>query len=234
MGFFRNLFSFGFGNCCGFRGFRPFRNFFARRAGLNRRCNKCCNCKKTNGAKQTQTQGQSVTPQNQNKLKMNSVSIFNPKTNGTENLTGSQDNYYSDISAKTKATEGVVERVTANVEGQFASDTAQEAFMGDIFAKQVGTWTNEKGETAGGGAAFEKTEAYQFALEQNNNDYTPRKITVNGVEEEHAYFDRTKSDKTMSLFGTEMYQGRECLTMYDNEGNVHYFDKQNNLSAVAN
>lgn len=185
-------------------------------------------------------------------LRLNNVTIFGDNNTQTQ-LKSNEKNYYrannifgdsatkkneypnqgyvdSTLNAKTKATE-YVEDVHANVRGLFNNPTTRDAKMADILAKQIGTWTKD-GKSVGGGFALEKTEAYQFALSLNADDYTVRETEYKGKKEEHAYFDNTKSDNNITLFATEEINGKEYLAMRDKEGNIHYFDKSNNLTEV--
>lgn len=185
-------------------------------------------------------------------LKLNNVTIFGENDKKTT-LKSNEKNYYrandifgdsatkkneypnqgfvaSALNTITKATE-YVEDVVVNVKGLFHNLTTRDAKMADIFAKQIGTWTNE-GKTVGGGFALEQTEAYKFALSLNADDYTIRETEYKGKKEEHAYFDNTKSDNNITLFSVEEINKKEYLAIRDNEGNVHYFDKSDNLKEV--
>ena len=115
--------------------------------------------------------------------------------------------------------------------GLFTNETSRDAKMADIFAKQIGTWTNGD-KTVGGGFALEQTDAYKFALSTNCDDYTTRETEYKGKKETHAYFDSTKSDNSVTLFSTEEINGNEYIAMRDSEGKVHYFDKSDNLKEV--
>lgn len=185
-------------------------------------------------------------------LKLNNVTIFGENDKKTT-LKSNEKNYYrandifgdsatkkneypnqgfveSALNTITKATE-YVEDVVVNVKGLFHNPTTRDAKMADIFAKQIGTWTNE-GKTVGGGFALEQTEAYKFALSLNADDYTIRETEYKGKKEEHAYFDNTKSDNNITLFSTEEINKKEYLAIRDNDGNIHYFDKSDNLKEV--
>jgi len=185
-------------------------------------------------------------------LCLNSVTIFGE--NNTEKVLKSQEkNYYrandvfgdtatkkneypnqgfvdSALNIMTKATE-YVEDVVVSVRGFFTNATSRDAKMADIFAKQIGTWTNGD-KTVGGGFALEQTDAYRFALSMNNDDFTTRETEYKGKKETHAYFDNTKSDNNITLFATEEIDGKEYIAMRDSEGKVHYFDKSNNLKEI--
>ena len=184
-------------------------------------------------------------------LRLNNVTIFGE--NNEEVLKPNQKNYYrandvfgdtatkkqefpnegfveSALNLKTKATK-YVENVVANVRGFFANETSRDAKMADIFAKQIGTWTKD-GKTIGGGFKLEQTEAYNFALSMNADDYTVRETEYKGTKETHAYFDSTKSDNNITLFATEEIEGKEYIAMRDQENNIHYFDKSDNLKEV--
>ena len=177
-------------------------------------------------------------------LVLNQVTIFG-ENNKTQVLKSNVQNYYratdvfgdtatkkdkypnqpfidSTLNLITKATK-YVENVIANVKGNFTDKTARDAKMSDIFAKQIGTWTN-KGKTIGGGDAFEKTDAYKFALSVNNDDYT--------IQKAKAYFDNSKSDNNITLFATEENNGKLYIAMKDSTGKIHYFDKSDNLKEV--
>lgn len=184
-------------------------------------------------------------------LRLNNVTIFTE--NDKETLKTNEKNYYradeifgdtatkkqefpnqgfveSALNLKTKATE-YVENVVINVRGFFTNETSRDAKMADIFAKQIGTW-EKNGKTKGGGFALEQTDAYNFALKMNADDYTVRETEYKGKQETHAYFDNTRSDNNITLFSTEVVNGKEYIAMRDKENNVHYFDKSNNLSKV--
>ena len=103
--------------------------------------------------------------------------------------------------------------------------------MADIFAKQIGTWSNGD-KTVGGGFNLEKTKAYEFALSMNRDDFTVRETEYKGKKETHAYFDNSKSDNNITLFATEVVNGKEYIAMKDKEGKVHYFDKSDNLKEI--
>lgn len=185
-------------------------------------------------------------------LQLNNVTIFGE--NKTEEvLTSNNLNYYrandifgdtatkkneypndgfveSAVNLKTMATE-YVEDVIVNVRGMFNNLTSRDAKMADIFAKQIGTWTNGE-KTVGGGFALEQTEAYRFALQVNEDDYEMRETTYKGKKETHAYFDNKKSDNNITLFAAEKVGDREYIAIRDKEGQVHYFDKSDNLKEV--
>ena len=72
------------------------------------------------------------------------------------------------------------------------------------------------------------TDAYKFALSMNNDDYTTRETEYKGKKETHAYFDNTKSDNNITLFSTEVVNGKEYIAMRDKDDKIHYFDKSNN------
>lgn len=141
-----------------------------------------------------------------------------------------QDFVKSRLNSMTKATE-YVENVVANVRGLFNGKTSRDAKMADVFAKQIGTWSDGT-KTIGGGFALEKTDAYKFALSVNNDDYTEYETEYKGQKEIHAYFDSSKSDNNITLFSTETVNGKEYIAMRDKEGKVHYFDKSDNLKEV--
>ncbi len=124
-----------------------------------------------------------------------------------------------------------VEDVIVNVRGMFNNLTSRDAKMADIFAKQIGTWTNGE-KTVGGGFALEQTDAYRFALQVNEDDYEMRETTYKGKKETHAYFDNKKSDNNITLFAAEKVGDKEYIAIRDKEGQVHYFDKSDNLKEV--
>ena len=186
-------------------------------------------------------------------LRLNSVSVFNPETGKRTKFISAENNYYrvtgvfgdtatkpkeypdqpfreSSLNNFTKATEAV-EDVTTNVNGLFVEKTARDAKMADIFAKQIGTWQAD-GKQIGGGFALEKTEAYAMALHVNSDDFTTRETEYKGKKEEHAYFDNTKSDNNITLFSTEIINGKEYIAIRDKNDEVHYFDKSDNLKEV--
>ena len=43
------------------------------------------------------------------------------------------------------------------------------------------------------------------------------------------YLDMTKTDGSITVFGSEIVDGKEYLTMRDKDGKVHYFDPKNDL-----
>lgn len=182
-------------------------------------------------------------------LRLNNITVFGENNENTV-LKSNEKNYYrandvfgdtatkkneypnqgfvdSALNLMTKATE-YVEDVVVNVKGFFTNETSRDAKMADIFAKQIGTWTNGD-KIVGGGFALEQTDAYKFALSVNEDDYTTRETEYKGKKETHAYFDNLKSDNNITLFATEEVNGREYLAMRDKEGKVHYFDKSDNL-----
>ena len=185
-------------------------------------------------------------------LRLDNVTIFGENNENTA-LKSNEKNYYrandvfgdtatkkneypnqgfvdSTLNTITKATK-YVEEVVVNVRGFFTNKTSRDAKMADIFAKQIGTWTNGD-ETVGGGFALEQTDAYRFALSMNNDDYTTGETEYNGKKEIHAYFDGTKSDNNITLFSTEEINGKEYIVMRDSEGKAHYFDKSDNLKEI--
>lgn len=192
-------------------------------------------------------------PQNkQDLLKFKKINVFTEK--GKLVLKSEMDNYYratdvfGDVATKkeefpdqkfiesklnetTKETVGFVEKVVVKVKGFFNSETARDAKMADIFAKQIGTWTKD-GEIVSGGFKLENTDAYRFALMMNADDYTLRETEYKGNIETHAYFDNSRSDNKITLFSNEVVNGKEYFAMYDKEGRIHYFDKFDNLKEV--
>jgi len=178
-------------------------------------------------------------------LKLNSVSIMNTEQGTTQVLkdkTGNT-NYYrantvfgdiaskpedypdqnrvqSELKAITQATPEV-EDVEINVRGLFTSETARDAQAYDIAAKPAGV---------GGFKEMNGTDAYKLFLKVNSDDFTVRESEYKGKVESKAYLDVTKSDGKITVFSSELVNGKEYLTMKDKDGNVHYFDKENNLS----
>ena len=71
-----------------------------------------------------------------------------------------------------------------------------------------------------------------FKVLMYNDDFTTRETEYKGKKETHAYFDNTKSDNNITMFSTEEINGKEYIAMRDLEGNVHYFDKSNNLKEI--
>ena len=181
------------------------------------------------------------------------VTVFNPETAQEAVYSSSVENYYrangifgdtatkqkeypnqrfdeSRINNRTKSTEGV-EDVTLDINGFFVEKTARDAKMADIFAKQIGTWMSD-GKVVGGGFALEKTDAYKMALQVNSDDYTIRETEYKGQKEQHAYFDTAKSDDLVTLFSTEVIDGKEYIAIRDDSDVIHYFDKSDNLKEV--
>ncbi len=181
------------------------------------------------------------------------MTVFNPETAQEAVYSSSVENYYrangifgdtatkqkeypnqrfveSRINNRTKSTEGV-EDVTLDINGFFVEKTARDAKMADIFAKQIGTWMSD-GKVVGGGFALEKTDAYKMALQVNSDDYTIRETEYKGQKEQHAYFDTAKSDDLVTLFSTEVIDGKEYIAIRDDSDVIHYFDKSDNLKEV--
>jgi hypothetical protein len=179
-------------------------------------------------------------------LRLNSVSIFNPETQQKTLLKDStgNTNYYratsvfGDIATKpeeypgqyftpsevrevTLATEEV-EDVTIDVRGYFTSDTPRDGSGQDIAGK----------EGQEGGFKMGKSDAYKLFLQVNADDFTVRDIEYNGKVEQKAFLDMTKSDGKIKVFSFEQVNGKEYLALRDNDGVVHYFDRNDNLKEV--
>lgn len=175
-------------------------------------------------------------------LSLNSVSIMNPQTGHTTELNDSTGNtnfyrantVFGDIATKpeynqefvpsslkqiTQSTQEV-ENVTINVTPEFTSDTNRDLQAYDIAAKPAGV---------GGFKEMNNTDAYKMFLEVNSDDFTLRETEYKGKKETKAYLDRTKSDGQITVFSSELINGKEYLAMRDNDGVVHYFDKENGL-----
>lgn len=175
-------------------------------------------------------------------LKFNNVSIMKP--NCEPKVLRDQDgntNYYRAVSVfgniatkkkefptefkesklklYTQDEEGIVETVILDIEGDLTL-TSRDGQAYDIAAKAacVGGFKDMKG-----------TDAYKFFLEINKDDFTTRETTFKGQIEKKEFFDASKSDGKITLFSSEKINGKEYLAMHDKEGNVHYFDIEDNL-----
>ena len=128
------------------------------------------------------------------------------------------------IKAQTQATTDVVEDVTVKVDANFDSSTARDLKAFDIAAKPAGvggfTDMNAKGKG---------TDAYNLFLEVNADDFTVIETEYKGKTESNAYLDMTKTDGSITVFGSEIVDGKEYLTLRDKEGKVHYFDAKDGL-----
>lgn len=177
-------------------------------------------------------------------LKLNSVSIMNPTSKDVVNLkdeTGNTSYYransvFGDIATKpeeykdqkfqesrlNKITQSTpeVEDVVIDVGAEFTSDTARDMQAYDIAAKPAGV---------GGFKGMNNSDAYNLFLRVNADDFTMQETEYKGQKEVKAYLDREKTDGKITVFSSELVNGKEYLTMRDNEGVVHYFDKENNL-----
>lgn len=178
-------------------------------------------------------------------LKLNSVSIMNAEKNThvvLKDETGNTNYYrantiFGDIATKqkeypeqnytlsrlkalTQATPEV-EDVEVNVESNFSSEIARDTQAYDIAAKPAGV---------GGFKDMNGTDAYKLFLEVNADDFTVHETEYKGKPERKAYFDSSKSDGKITVFSSELVNGKEYLTMRDKNGTVHYFDPEKNLS----
>jgi hypothetical protein len=180
-------------------------------------------------------------------VRLNSVSVFNPETNQETKLkdTTGNSNYYrtncifGDIATKPDEYEGQnytpsnlreitqatpeVEDVTIDIKGFFTSETARDAQAYDIAAKPAGV---------GGYSGMNGTDAYNLFLQVNADDFTTRESEYKGKVETKAYLDPSKSDGKIKVFSSEIIDGKEYLALRDNDGAVHYFDKENKLNEV--
>lgn len=181
-------------------------------------------------------------------LNLNSVSIMNPDNGEITNLkdTTENKNYYransvfGDIASKpeeykeqefeesklkqiTQSTPEV-EDVTVDVKAYFTSETARDLQAYDIAAKPAGV---------GGFKDMNNTDAYKLFLEVNADDFTMHETEFKGNKETKYYLDKTKSDGKVTVFSSELIDGKEYLTMRDKQGNIHYFDKENGLKETT-
>lgn len=189
------------------------------------------------------------TQQQKQELKLNSVYIKDPKAKYPtiiQDITGNTNYYrantvFGDIASKkeqypdqpfveselkkvTQATTDVVEDVVVEVDSSLASDTHRDLKAFDIAAKPagVGGFTDMFAKGKG-------TDAYNLFLEVNADDFTVRETEYKGQTESNAYLDMSKSDGSITVFGSEIVDGKEYLTMRDKDGKVHYFDPKNGL-----
>lgn len=177
-------------------------------------------------------------------LNLKSVSIMNNQTSQTTTLTDKtgNKNYYrassifGDIATKpeeynnqytpsklkelTQSTPEV-EDVVVNINAYFTSDTARDEQAYDIAAKPAGV---------GGFKEMNGTDAYKLFLEVNDDDFKLIETEYKGKKETKAYLDRSKTDGKITVFSSEIIDGKEYLAMRDKQGEVHYFDMENNLS----
>lgn len=128
----------------------------------------------------------------------------------------------SKLKKLTQSTEEV-ESVQINVKGYFSSETARDAQAYDIAAKVAGV---------GGFSGMNGTDAYNMFLKVNDDDFTMHETEYKGKKETKAYFDAKKSDGIIKAFGSEIINGKEYLTLKDNDGKIHYFDMENKLKEV--
>ncbi len=177
-------------------------------------------------------------------LKLNSVSLTNPETKETKTLkdnTGNTNYYransvFGDIATKPdeykdqtfeesnlrKLTQSTkeVEDVVVDVSPEFTSDTARDLQAYDIAAKPAGV---------GGFKDMNNSDAFKMFLRVNAGDFTVRETEYKGKKESKAYLDREKTDGKITTFSSEMVNNKEYLAMRDENGKVHYFDKENGL-----
>ncbi len=130
----------------------------------------------------------------------------------------------SEIKKETQKTKDVVEDVTVKVDANFDSETARDLKAFDIAAKPAGVGGFTEMFAKGKG-----TDAYNLFLEVNADDFTVRETEYKGQTESNAYLDMSKSDGSITVFGSEIIDGKEYLTMRDKDGKVHYFDPKNDL-----
>lgn len=128
----------------------------------------------------------------------------------------------SELKKITQATEEV-EDVVVDVKAQFTSGTARDLQAFDIAAKPAGV---------GGFKGMNNTEAYDLFLKVNADDFTVRETEYKGQKESKAYLDTSKSDGKIKVFSSEMINNKEYLAMWDNDGEIHYFDKEDGLKEV--
>ncbi|MBQ7764819.1 hypothetical protein IJ384_05585 [bacterium] len=113
-----------------------------------------------------------------------------------------------------------VEKVRIKVDSTIANNTDRDLQAYDIAAKAAGV---------GGFKEMNGTEAYDFFLQVNSDDFTARETEYKGKTETKHYFDSEKSDGKITLFSSEIVDGKEYLAMHDKKGKVHYFDMQDGL-----
>lgn len=130
----------------------------------------------------------------------------------------------SALKKETQKTKDVVEDVTVKVDANFDSETARDLKAFDIAAKPAGVGGFTEMFAKGKG-----TDAYNLFLEVNADDFTVRETEYKGQTESNAYLDMSKSDGSITVFGSEIIDGKEYLTMRDKDGKVHYFDPKNDL-----
>ncbi len=177
-------------------------------------------------------------------LKFNSAQIKNPETGKTTELqdkTGNTNYYransvFGDIATKpneyknqgfqesklkeiTQSTPEV-EDVMIDIDAEFTSNTARDLQAYDIAAKSAGV---------GGFKDMNNSDAYKLFLDVNGDDFTMRETEYKGKKEVKAYLDSDKTDGVITVFSSEIIDGKEYLTMRDKEGKVHYFDKNQGL-----
>jgi hypothetical protein len=182
-------------------------------------------------------------------LRLNSVSIFNPETQQKTLLKDStgNTNYYratsvwGDIATKPEEFPGQyftpskvrevtlatteVEDVITDVSDYSTSDEAKT--RRDISGKDIASKAAQVS-----GSVMENSDAYKLFLQVNADDFTVRETEYKGKVEQKAFLDKTKSDGKIKVFSFEQVNGKEYLALRDNNGVVHYFDRNDNLKEV--
>ena len=130
----------------------------------------------------------------------------------------------SDLKKHTQSTKDIVEDVVVKVDPNFDSETHRDLKAFDIAAKPAGV-----GGFTDMFAKGQSTDAFNLFLEVNADDFTVRETEYKGQTESNAYLDMTKSDGSITVFGSEIVDGKEYLTLRDKEGKVHYFDMKDGL-----
>ena len=130
----------------------------------------------------------------------------------------------SELKKETQKTGDIVEDVTVKVDANFDSETARDLKAFDIAAKPAGVGGFTEMFAKGKG-----TDAFNLFLEVNADDFTAIETEYKGKTETNHYLDMTKTDGSITVFGSEIVDGKEYLTMRDKDGKVHYFDPKNEL-----
>lgn len=133
---------------------------------------------------------------------------------------------------KSKGVDDVVIKVNSTL-----GDTAKDAQAYDIIAKVVGvggfTQMYNCGKPNDKDATKVGTDAYNFFLEVNSDDFTLRETEYKGQKEIKAYFDPKKSDGKITVFSSEIINQKEYLAMRNKNGKIHYFDIADGLKDVT-